>query len=247
MSKKFIAVSNDKRSFKSRNYNINNSNKKLKKLHDFDLFVFDWDGTLTELKIIRTLDQKYGPYWFYKKLRYGRNKNRARINNISNIQKKSIFFNECKEQIISFFADIYLTLFRPKLHNDVGLLLTTLKSKGKKIALFTNGTEWRIVKELNFFRMKNTFDMILSAQKIKVIKPDPTGLNIIIKKFKIPKKKVLYIGDMVDDIIMAKSANVSSCALGGGFDNEYILKNSNPDFYFKSIKEFLDIFKSEEL
>ncbi|MGC8688177.1 MAG: HAD family hydrolase [Candidatus Micrarchaeia archaeon] len=250
MPKKFIDVLNNQKVPRriNQNYNGNNSNKQIPpKLHDFDLFVFDWDGTLTELKIIRTLDQKYGLYWFYKKLRYGKKKKHNKTHNNSIAQDKFIITRESKEHVISFFADIYLTLFKPKLHNDVGILLTMLKSRGKKIALFTNGTEWRIDKELALFRMKNMFDTVLSAQKIKIIKPDPTGLNIIIKKFKVSKKKVLYIGDMADDIIMAKAANVYSCALGNGFDNESTLKNTNPTFYFKGIKEFIEAFKSEEI
>ena len=218
---------------------VKNKDKKTRSLSDFDLFVFDWDGTLTGLKIIRTLDQKYGPYWLYKRMKY--RKEHKKIDMDSESESK----RELKERIMSVFADFYLTLFKPKLHNDVKLLLSTLRARGKKVALFTNATEWRINKELDLFGIRDMFDIVLSAQKIKVIKPDPTGLNIIIRKMRMRKDKVLYIGDMVDDIIMAKTAGVASCALGNGFDKESVLKREDPDFYFEGVEELLEAIRSE--
>ncbi|MGC8694241.1 MAG: HAD family hydrolase [Candidatus Micrarchaeia archaeon] len=202
----------------------------------YDVFIFDWDGTLTELKIFRTLDQKYGLYWLYKRLKYGKDR-RAKLDGNSN--KKDSKFEEFKEQFFSTFANLYLTIFKPKLHYKVVELLKTLKSKNKKIILFSNGAEWRIKREIELFNIQNLFDGLFSAQKLKVIKPNPAGLNKIIEKYHLNRDKIIYIGDMVDDIVMAKAAHVDSCAIAGGFDDEYSLKKSNPNYIFNSIEELL--------
>ncbi|MCL5433397.1 MAG: HAD-IA family hydrolase [Candidatus Marsarchaeota archaeon] len=221
---------NNKIETKKKTRNLENLSKK------FDVFIFDWDGTLTELKILRTLDQKYGVYWFYKQLRYGKYKH-AKLNEKFN--KKDSKFEEFKEYILSIFADFYLTLFKPKLHNNVIEMLKLLKQKNKKVILFTNGTEWRIKRELEIFNIQDLFDDVVSAQKLKVIKPNPTGLNKIIKEHHMKKSRIIYVGDMVDDIVMAKAANVSSCAILGGFDDKISLMKAEPDFIFSSIEELL--------
>ena len=129
---------------------------------------------------------------------------------------------------------------KPKLHLDTKPLLKELKARKKKIALFTNARVFRLVKELEYVGVENYFDAIISTREIHALKPNPLGLELIVRKLKADKDRTLYIGDMIDDVVAAKSARVHSCAVADGFDSFEKLEELEPDHIFRNIKEFLD-------
>lgn len=196
----------------------------------YDLFVFDWDGTLSSLKPLRALNEKVNPYWRYKKLQ---SMTTSEVNQSAVMRRK--------QQELKFFApifDLLVRLIRPKLHNDSREVLQELKKRHKKIALLTNGAAYRVNRELSYLGITKYFDIIINTQELNALKPNPLGLELILGKMRAKKDKTLYIGDMVDDIAMAKFAKVPSCAMACGFDSEGKLKASRPDYMFSSMEEF---------
>jgi HAD superfamily hydrolase (TIGR01549 family) len=196
----------------------------------YDLFVFDWDGTLSSLKPLRALNERINPYWKYKKLHSMKT---SEVDNNAVMERKS---REVK--FLAPFFDVIVRFIRPKLHNDSKEVLQELKKKHKKIVLLTNGASYRVKRELSYLKLTNYFDIVMSTQDLNALKPNPLGLNLILTKTKIKKEKVLYIGDMVDDVKMARLAKVQSCAMACGFDSEGKLKAAKPDYLFTSMEEF---------
>ncbi len=206
-------------------------------LKKYDTFVFDWDGTLNNS--IRVFSQKFDPYWKYKKVKQGklnlnRKPGRAEMSKVL-IRRKA---SGIEQRVLVPIADISLFFIRPRLYDGAADVLQELNKRKKKIALFTNGATYRVMKELRHLEIEDYFEIIVSAQDLKSLKPNPLGLLVAMKALKAKRNKVLYIGDMIDDIVMARYANVDSCAIAQGFDKYEDLKDANPKYIFKSIGQF---------
>ncbi len=201
-------------------------------LSDFDLFIFDFDGTLSTstalVRVLRLFKRRYSmSYVLTHRDKFNRNM-------LSAIQLDR---NE-KYGVYDLFYELYAFFFKPRIKPGALELLEKLKKEGKKIALFSDGKSDRIRKELAMLRIENYFDIVLSADTIRIYKPNPTPLLLIIKNMHSSKRKSIYIGDMGTDILTAKFAGIGSCAIADGFGSIETLKEAKPDFIFKNLSEF---------
>ena len=64
-----------------------------------------------------------------------------------------------------------------------------LKVYGKKIAIFSDSQNYRLMLEAKMLGVLDNVDFILSASSIDSYKPDPSGLMLIAKKYKKDVKK----------------------------------------------------------
>ena len=146
-----------------------------------------------------------------------------------------IAVEETKNNTLATLLDIFLILYKPRLHNGVIDVLRFLRKRGKKIALYSNSRGIRLSKELASLGISDMFDLVVSAKDIGTVKPDPKGLRLVMHKLATEPSRTLYIGDMVDDILTADLAKSGSCAVSCGFDSHHKLKSANPDYLFTSI------------
>ena len=115
--------------------------------------------------------------------------------------------------------------------------LIKLKEKGLLLGIISTNSEENI-KE---FLKKNEiemFDYVVGKGslfgKTKVIRN-------ILKKRKLNKDQVLYVGDEVRDIEACKKIGVKVAVVTWGFSDEKLLAKNKPDFLIKKPKEFLKI------
>ena len=94
---------------------------------------------------------------------------------------------------------------RIKIYSGVSKTLTDLK-KNNKLAIFTSKDKQRKKKILKKFNIK--FDLVVTPDDLKFGKPNPEGINLILKKLKYNKKNCIYIGDSLQDFLAAKRAKV---------------------------------------
>ncbi len=201
------------------------------RISDFELFIFDFDGTLSKPTLLVSLLR-------YFKRRY----------NVDFILSHSELFASAKEPEISgskaekeesFYSKLYnfySFFFKPKIKKNAVEILEGLKKRNKKIALFSDGKEDRIRKELAMLGLEEYFDIVLAADAIKIFKPNPTPLLLIAKNMHVPISKSIYIGDMAVDILTAKFAKMSSCAVGDGLGTTQSIKKAKPDFFFENLE-----------
>ncbi len=207
-------------------------------MNRFDLFVFDWDGTLSNVRFERALNERLNPFWMHRKseqriaLEKGKRKEED--------EERQIKARTSIEGSFAPLVDLYFTFVKPKLGDGSLDVLKKLKKNGKKVALFTNAAEWRIHKELKLLGIEQYFDMVVSGQGIGAIKPSPKGLRYILDKLKVKKNRTLYSGDMTDDLIMAEYAGVPSCGMACGLDSYTRLEEMKPEYVFNDMKEFGD-------
>lgn len=208
-----------------------------KDLLKYNVFIFDWDGTLNSMRLILKLNEKFKRFikLFWKKKKEN---NLLKTNLRDSDYIKFIKEQEIKNNLLSYATDLFLIFSKPKLHNDSKQILKILRQKNKKIVLFTNGGSYRIKKEIEYLDLNKYFDLIISARKLKALKPDSVGLKIICKILKIKKSDALLIGDSIDDMISGKNAGIDVCAICDGFDSYKTLEKINPKCLFKSIEEF---------
>jgi len=207
-------------------------------LKKYDLFVFDWDGTLNDMRITMRINESL------KRALGLWNKDNS-IKDFTHVNydlKKQLKNEELKNNVMTYLFDIFLNLSMPRLHKDSVKMLKELRSHGKKVAIFSNGRGGRVIRELRILKITDYFDTIVSARDIDALKPDPAGLKLIISSMKVKPARCIYMGDMSDDIITAKLAHIASCGLADGFDSFHTLKSLHPTHIFKSIEEFRNSF-----
>lgn len=198
-------------------------------LSKYDLFIFDWDHTLTTST------------WFIALLsvairrRRGRIGERRREVHMPDRAIRNIKIDESFSRFYATFDDIYSFAFRPKLKPGAAPLLESLKKKRKKVAVFSDSKTYRLLKETSSLGMLRYVDFALSAESIGYYKPDPTGLLILVDRFGVAKKRCLYIGDMAVDMLTARLAGVDSCGVADGIDSYDALKRANPKYLFTKI------------
>ncbi len=212
---------------------------------DFDLFIFDWDGTLAIEPIWRKLNKKLNPLWRIRKAKARRLTASEAIAEEPKEVERHIYKKGAYESIMrtktSFevrSSDLLLLLLEPRLRAGAKQALSKLSRRGKLVTLVTDGVFYRVYREVEKLGMLEYFEAMLSLQAINRLKPDPLGAELMLKTLNVKKSRAVYIGDMADDILFAKYAGIKSCAVAGGFDSYEYLEMHKPDFIFRSMKEF---------
>ncbi len=205
-------------------------------LSDFDLFIFDWDGTISTstffVRFTRFFKPRYNLHYVEKhKAEY------------SPKSLASIKVYEEEHELFSRLYEIYSHFLKPKLKPGAKEAIEILKKNKKKIAVFSDGMSFRLIKEARMLSFYDMPDIFLSADSIKCYKPNPTGLLLIAEKFRIKKSRVIYVGDAASDVLTARFAGMHVASVADGVDLYNRLKAVQPDYLFHTIRELAEALK----
>ncbi len=200
---------------------------------DYDLFIFDWDGTLSTSTILVRLSS------FLKK-RYNRGYVMQHKEYYSSGYKTTMSRDEAMLKHYAILYDLYSLFSRPRLKGGSIEVLKALKKKHKKVAVFSDSKRYRLLKEMKNLGIIDYVDFALSAASIGAYKPNPSGLLLIMERMRTGKGKSIYIGDMATDVFTAKFAGISSCAVTDGLNPYDVVKEAKPDYIFGSIGAMAD-------
>lgn len=198
------------------------------------LILFDWDMTLAntlsfKLKLLRLAKKKY-------KI--------SLLKAFFNIRKLlGMSVHQVFEEIFGKKADSKKLLieYRKAFKQHCNMIkfkgkktLNLLKKKGYKIGIITN----ELKSNLSFYLKRNNIklDVILSTHDFAP-KPNPKIINYVLKKFKVGKKEVVYIGDHPNDIILGKNAGINTIAISTAIHSKRSLKKHKPDLIVRNIKK----------
>lgn len=103
-------------------------------------------------------------------------------------------------------------------------LLQALQEKNVSIACLTNDEHRRAQDILEFLKIAEFFQLILGGNEVNRPKPDPEMIESACKMLRLVPQQIVYIGDTVTDMMMAKKAG-AGLAVGvlGGAANESLL------------------------
>ena len=114
---------------------------------------------------------------------------------------------------------------RTVLYDGISELLVSLKQNGCKIAILTNKAqdEMQVIYDRLF--SEYAFDEAIGLRQGIAIKPDPTEIFNLMKKFGVDKENTYFVGDGDTDVLAALNAGVNLIAVTYGYrDKDYLQK-----------------------
>ena len=211
------------------------------------LIIFDLDGTLvdsqTDILIANNLTlQKFG----YKIISYHKVKSIIGQGIMGNIIKslamqKVKASNQEKQDMYDYFFSYYKknVYVKSKPYPGIKNLLKKLQ-KNYKLAVCSNKLEKLTKIVLQKSDLKKYFDFVAGGDTFKFKKPHPSVLNNVVKKFKVNKKDVLFVGDSEHDYHAAQNSKIDFCLKQGGYTNKKIS-------FFKNADKIKDYRKNNKL
>lgn len=181
------------------------------------LFIFDLDGTLAdaygaiEKSINFTLKRLGLMSVAYKEVK-------RRVGRGDRLFMKSFFPVKDMEKALKIYrlhhakALLKYTRLRPYAKK----LLYTLKGEKKLLAIASNRPYYYTNIILKKLGIRKYFDIVLCADQINSLKPDPKILYTIIKKLGVSREETVYTGDMDIDMKTASRAKIDAIFITGG-------------------------------
>lgn len=214
--------------------------------------IFDLDGTLVKF----TLD-------FVK----------ARKEAIAEIKRKGIKIDELSEKLslysmlkiikertdVKTFLDLEKSLWKilekielkaadeTEIQPDAIQTLTKIKNLGLKMAIVTNNGSKATHIVTKKFGLNNFFDVIITREDSKELKPDGGSIKRAMEILGISAKEAIYVGDGVIDILAAKKAKVMSIAVPTGISSIKNLVEAEPDYLIDSLKDLIPLLDLKKL
>ncbi len=204
-------------------------------------FIFDFDGTLLNTKVIMKEALIETLNFFHVPLpedisRY--------VEEPVRLFEIDILFKFTDKEL-SDFLEMYRSSYlrkrvnKARLFKNVIEVLEVFKSNDIKMFLISNSTLEISKKMLELLHIDNFFTEVIGSDSLKVYKPHPQAIEYIIDKYKLDKSNTYVIGDSPNDIRMAVSAEVKSCAMLTGVSSKEILELENPTYIFNKIEDLL--------
>jgi len=152
-----------------------------------------------------------------------------------------------RKVIIKKFQEYYLGRDFDGLINNEKLLIKedTLKKLSKKylLAIFTGRPRKEAEYVLDKFKIIKYFMEIVSMEDVLLQKPNPEGLNKIMRK--LDKSTAIYVGDSIDDLTAAKNAGIQFVGVINPNGNKEVLnmlfKNNGAKQILTNINDILKI------
>ncbi|RXE60342.1 HAD family hydrolase [Acetivibrio mesophilus] len=116
------------------------------------------------------------------------------------------------KEIASDLQQEYITQINNLEDKDMAAtVLTTLKGKGFKLFVLTNGPSRSQRLKLEVLKIKNLFDGIYISEEIKYAKPDVKAIEFLLQTEKLLKEETLMVGDSIEyDIRTAENIGLAT-------------------------------------
>ncbi|RJO65120.1 MAG: HAD family hydrolase [Candidatus Omnitrophota bacterium] len=119
-------------------------------------------------------------------------------------------------------------LKKSRLFSGVPSLLKFLRRKGYALAIASNRPTHFSLILLTHLKIRDYFDYVLCADRLRHGKPHPDILKKIIRKLKVTPEEALYVGDMTIDIQTGANAGIKTVAVTTGSHGSFELTQSRP-------------------
>ena len=117
--------------------------------------------------------------------------------------------------------------------------LAAIKTKGLRTALVSNLGGKTLTAALSKFRLTDYFDITLSRNDVKNLKPSPEGLNRALAELEVHKDAGIFVGDSLDDVNAAKNAGIRVMIITAGENAAEEIVAAQPDHIIQCYSELL--------
>ncbi len=121
--------------------------------------------------------------------------------------------------------------------------LLKIFTKRKKIAILTNNRKTSAMKTLKKFRLNQYFKEkhVYGFDETGKLKPEPDGLQKILKDMRVRGDRAIFIGDMVTDVIAGNRSGVKTICIASGLSKKEELQKENPYLLIDKIEQLFSI------
>jgi HAD superfamily hydrolase (TIGR01549 family) len=122
-------------------------------------------------------------------------------------------------------------------------ILDILKRNNILLSIYTGKGRDASIITLQKLKIYDYFDLIITGDEVKEHKPSPEGITMFLEKFRLPKDKVLMVGDAPADIRASRTAGVKvASVIWDSYSKDEVLKLT-PDYLFYSVYELKEFIK----
>ena len=204
--------------------------------------IFDLDGTL--LNTISDLNNSINKT--YKALNIDKENiediTMARVGHGIHNLIEQCFPTNLVEEAYKIFLEIYDKEYDKNTapYKDIKKLIDTLIEKDIKVGVNSNKNDLytKHLIEIHFPSINQ--DYVLGHIDNMKVKPDPEGVNLLIKKMDVLKEETIYVGDSPTDIKTAINAGIDVLSVTWGFRSKKQLIEANAKHLIDNPKEILD-------
>lgn len=146
------------------------------------------------------------------------------------------------EESLTVYTDYFAQycMYQVKPYDGIPELLESMKARGLQIAVLSNKPHARTVENIETIFGRGYFDRIYGEQPGVPKKPDPAGVNRILREWKIEPDECLYLGDTNTDMQTGLGAGLITVGAAWGFRGREELEAFHPCFVADSPSEVLD-------
>jgi pyrophosphatase PpaX len=203
--------------------------------------VFDMDGTMTQ-----TNQLIYDSFNYIAQKYAGRTYTIPEINAMFGPPEEGALLSIVPAEQIDEVMKDYLSFYRmhhnqlARIYPGMERILSSLKERGKLLALFTGKGTYTAMITLQEFHIEKYFDYVVTGNDVVKHKPSSEGLHKIMKHFVLRPDELLMVGDSVSDVKAAHEAGVKIAAVvWDSYAKEKVLQMKT-DYVFHDTMEFQD-------
>jgi HAD superfamily hydrolase (TIGR01549 family) len=135
------------------------------------------------------------------------------------------------------YKDAESTLF-----SGMDNLIEYLSKRKIKLAILTNNKSTYAEEVLQKYNLSKYFNCIVGFNDVSETKPNPEGIYLILKRWKMKPKDIIFIGDMTSDVDAGKTSKVMTICVASGLAQKIDLQNHNPDILVENTDELIKLF-----
>ncbi|HLC75407.1 MAG TPA: HAD family hydrolase [Candidatus Nanoarchaeia archaeon] len=204
--------------------------------------IFDYDGVLVDSREIGLASYKAIAEHFgavaYSSMKEFQEAQNGRYKNVL------VQWGATTPEQIEHAENIYKQVHKSKNVNPIPGIKEVLEGLSKDYILaLVSGTYKKIINVgLKKNNLEHYFHHIIGKDDVQNIKPAPDGLLMSLKRLGIKPHEAIYIGDMVIDIMMGRSAGVKTAIMTShSWNTVEDLKKGNPDILIERPEQILQV------
>ena len=207
-----------------------------------DLIMFDLDGTLADTGPDLADAVNYTRAHFkldalpndmvYAHVGYG----------VEHLLKHSLPQQQPFQEVMRVFLARYENHLLDKTVLYPGVLAALDYFCDKRRVVVTNKMHRLSVAIVRGLGVEDRFDAILGGDSVSDKKPHPALLNEVLRRYPVPVRRALMVGDGDTDVEAGKRAGVVTCGVTYGLGNKKDLAAAQPDFLIEDLTRLSDLF-----
>ena len=127
---------------------------------------------------------------------------------------------------------------------EVNEVLREFKRRKVVLGVASNIPTVFLWEHLRKFNIDSYFDVVTGQEDCDEQKPSPKPVTVTVEKLGAIPQESMYVGDMEEDMIAGKGAQVLTAAIlrEESYHPRWRLKRQNPDFFILNLRELLSVY-----